>query len=63
MHCCGPLPISGAADRPDPARGARDAVGALLFAEVLKPVAAALGPIGDVAVESVVTQIVMRSQR
>ncbi len=39
------------------------AVSAIVFREVLKPLAAALGPIGDTALESVVDRMLVQPPR
>jgi hypothetical protein len=41
----------------------RDTLQAVLFAEVMKPLAASLGPIGELAIASVAQSVFLRSVR
>jgi hypothetical protein len=62
MRCCGSPTISTAAEdasAPQP----RDVVAALLFREILKPLAAGLGPVGEVALEEVADGLFVRVRR
>ena len=71
MKCCGSLTTSTAPNRvhaPENANTAErslvaERVNAMLFAQVLKPLAKALGPFGDLAVESVAEATFVRTTR
>ncbi len=54
MKCCGSPTTSTVDNVPSPARTTTGVVQAMLFGEVLKPLTAALGPVGDTAVGSIV---------
>ena len=61
MKCCGSPIISTGVD---PATAVvRDTLQAVLFAEIMKPLAATLGPIGDLAIGSVAQSVFVRSPR
>ncbi len=62
MKCCALPTISTAASANDRALVAGQ-MNALLFAQVLKPLAKALGPFGDAAVESVAETMFVRRTR
>jgi hypothetical protein len=53
MKCCGSPTTSTGADPVIARPSAADALQAVLFDEILKPLAATLGPVGDIAIESV----------
>ncbi len=64
MRCCAslsPVPANAtpalATQSPSPARVAESTLQALLFSQILKPLAKDLGPVGEVAVESVVQRM------
>jgi hypothetical protein len=60
---CSALPTpSTEMNVPGRARLAAGALQAVLFSEILKPLAAGLGPAGDVAVESVVQHLFVPAQ-
>jgi hypothetical protein len=60
MKCCGSPTTSIAVNSPSAARAAETTLQAVLFSEILKPLAKGLGPVGDVAIESVVGQLFVR---
>lgn len=62
MKCCALPTISTAADvRPDAGRAAVDAtLEAVIFAEVLKPLGAAFGPLGDVVTGTLAQSVTAR---
>jgi hypothetical protein len=55
MRCCASPTTSSAAESPlaDERRAAEQIAQAVLFREVLKPLAAGLGPVGELAAEHV----------
>jgi hypothetical protein len=53
MKCCESPTASIAPLPPSAARVAQSTLQAVLFSEILKPLAKGLGPVGDVAVDSV----------
>jgi len=61
MKCCASPTISTAADRVVPV--VSQTVEALVFGEVLKPLAAALGPMGDQLVEIVAERVFVPRSR
>ena len=65
MKCCGSQITSTAAEPPPPAAQpiAADAFGAILMGEIFKPLADALGPVGDVVVGSVAQDLMMNVPR
>lgn len=64
MRCCASPTISTAAEpSPDTARSAREVMNALLFREVLKPLAQALGPAGDLVLGAVADDVFVRRGR
>jgi hypothetical protein len=65
MKCCGSQITSTAAEPPPPAPrpAVADAFGAILLSEIFKPLAAALGPVGDVVVGSVTQELFMKAPR
>ena len=62
MRCSASQTISTAV-KPDERSVVRDQVNALLFAQVLKPLAASLGPLGDLTTDAVVQKLFVRSER
>jgi hypothetical protein len=54
-----PAPVAGTEGRVASSAPATRALEAVLFSEILKPLTAGLGPIGDVAIESAVSSVVM----
>ena len=64
MKCCA-LPTISTAAEPGavPAPSPRDVTNALLFGEILKPLTTALGPVGEVALSSVVDELFVRRAR
>ncbi len=65
MKCCALPTISTAAEaaQSPKARAARDVLDALLFREVLKPLAQSMGPVGDVLLGGVVDDLFVRRAR
>lgn len=64
MKCCASPTISTAADpREEQQRRARDVMSAVLFREILKPLAAGLGPVGEVALGAVADELFVRRDR
>lgn len=57
MKCCGPSSSSIAGNLPDAARAAESTLQAVLFSEILKPLAKGLGPVGDIVLDSVAQHI------
>ena len=57
MKCCGSPTAAIAASPPDAAHVAQSTLQAVLFSEILKPLAKGLGPVGDIAVDSVAQQL------
>jgi hypothetical protein len=53
MKCCGSPTTSSAAQPPVATHVAERALQAVLFSEILKPLAKGLGPVGEVAVDTV----------
>jgi hypothetical protein len=60
MKCCGSPTISTAADS---ARQARDVASAVLFREILKPLAQGLGPVGEIALGTVADSLFVKTKR
>ena len=64
MKCCASPTTSTAAEpRELQARTARDVMNAVLFREILKPLAHGLGPVGEIALGSVADALVVRTRR
>jgi hypothetical protein len=65
MKCCASPTTSIAAEPPasPQARAARDVLNAVLFREVLKPLAQSMGPAGDVLLGGVVDDLFVRRAR
>ena len=66
MKCCGSQTTSTAADVPgaiDDARRVQNALAAVVFADILKPLAASLGPFGDLATGSIAQSLFARSDK
>jgi hypothetical protein len=64
MRCCASPPTSIAADPRDVAqRSARDVMNAVLFREILKPLARGLGPVGEIALGAVADEVFVRRPR
>ncbi len=69
MRCCASPTTSTAADaaaagtQPDERQAARDVVNAVLFREILKPLAQSLGPVGETALGTVVDALFTRRPR
>ncbi len=57
---CGGLPITCIAAEPDARTAATNALSAIIFREILKPLAAGLGPVGEMAIGSVADSIFVR---
>jgi ABC-type enterobactin transport system permease subunit len=57
MKCCASPITFIAVNAPSPARAAESTLQAVLFSAILKPLAKGLGPVGDVAVDSVVQHL------
>ena len=60
MRCCGSPTISIAADR---VVNARDVASAVLFREILKPLARGLGPVGEIALGAVADSLFVKTPR
>jgi hypothetical protein len=58
-----PTTSIAADSREEQQRSARDVMGALLFREILKPLAAGLGPVGEVALGTVADELFVRPPR
>ena len=56
-------PAQGPVRDPRGAMSARDVVGALLFREILKPLAHGLGPVGEIALGAVADDLFVRRVR
>jgi hypothetical protein len=54
---------TGANARSDEQRAARDVVNAVLFREILEPLAQGLGPVGETALGTVVDRMFVRRPR
>jgi hypothetical protein len=63
MRCCASPTISTAGEAAERGRDARDAVAAILFREVLKPLAKGLGPVGEIALGAVADELFVRRPR
>ena len=71
MKCCVSPTTSIAPDanarlglsRADAAQSARDVMSAVLFREILKPLASGLGPVGEIALGSVANSLFVRRVR
>jgi hypothetical protein len=61
MRCCGSPTISIAAE-PRPVR-AQDVLDAMLFREILKPLARGLGPLAEIALGAVADELFVRRRR
>jgi hypothetical protein len=62
MNCCGSPSIPISANQPNAARVAQSTLQAVLFSEILKPLAKGLGPVGDIAVDSVAQHLFVPSR-
>jgi hypothetical protein len=69
MRCCASPTTSTAADARAAERrelaelSARDVMSAVLFREILKPLANGLGPVGEIAIGAVADQLFVRKPR
>ena len=65
MRCCASPTTSTAADaaRVEEQRSARDVASAVLFREILKPLARGLGPVGEIALGTVADELFVRKRR
>lgn len=66
MKCCGSQTISTAAnvsDAADDARRVQNALQAVVFADILKPLATSLGPFGDLATGSIAQSLFARPDK
>lgn len=65
MRCCASPTTSIAADAParDAQRTARDVMNAVLFREILEPLAQGLGPVAEIALGAVADDLFVRKQR
>lgn len=64
MRCCASPTTSTAGDpREQQQRAARDVMSAVLFREILKPLAAGLGPVAEVALGAVADELLVRRDR
>jgi hypothetical protein len=65
MKCCASPTTSIAADprEQQQQRTARDVMSAVLFREILKPLAAGLGPVGEIALGAVADELFVRRDR
>ncbi len=57
MKCCGSPITSIAVSAPDERRIAEPLLQGVLFSQILKPLAAGLGPVGEVAVDVVAQRL------
>jgi hypothetical protein len=57
---CSGSPTNCIVVAPDSGAAAKDAIEAIVFREILKPLAAGLGPVGEVAIGSVADSIFTR---
>jgi hypothetical protein len=62
MKCCGSPTTSIAAVPPSAAHVAQSTLQAVLFSEILKPLAKGLGPVGEIAVDSVAQHLFVPSR-
>ena len=60
MRCCGSPTTSTAAEPP---ASARDLASAVLFREILKPLAQGLGPVGEIALGAVADSLFVKRPR
>jgi hypothetical protein len=60
MRCCGSPTTSTAAEQ---VVSARDVASAVLFREILKPLAQGLGPVGEIALGSVADALFVKRPR
>jgi hypothetical protein len=64
MRCCASPTTSIAADpREKQQQTARDVMSAVLFREILKPLATGLGPVGEIALGAVADELFVRRGR
>jgi hypothetical protein len=65
MRCCGSPTTSTAADAAAgaAAASARDVASAVLFREILKPLARGLGPVGEIALGAVADSLFVKTPR
>lgn len=64
MRCCASPTTSIAAEsRERQQQTARDVMSAVLFREILKPLAAGLGPVGEIALGAVADELFVRRDR
>lgn len=65
MRCCVSQTTSIAADAPrnDAQLRAQDVMSAVLFREILKPLASGLGPLGEIEIGAVADSLFMRRVR
>ena len=65
MRCCASPTTSTAADavRVEEQRSARDVASAVVFREILKPLARGLGPVGEIALGTVADELFVRKNR
>ena len=64
MRCCGSPTISTAAEPlAPPAPRPQEVLEALLFREILKPLAQGLGPVGEIALGEVADSLFVRVRR
>ena len=61
MRCCG-SPTTSIAAEPRPVR-AQDVLDAVLFREILKPLAQGLGPLAEIALGAVADELFVRRRR
>lgn len=62
MKCCA-SPTTSIAAEPDERATAQSVVNAILFREILKPLANGLGPVGEVALSSVADRLFVKTPR
>jgi hypothetical protein len=63
MRCCASSTTSIVADAAEVQRRVRDVASAVLFREILKPLAQGLGPLGEIVLGTVADDVFVRKPR
>ncbi len=63
MKCCASPTTSTAVNVPDAGRSAGQVMQAVIFSQILKPLTAALGPAGDMTVESIAQRLFVQPRQ